>query len=53
MHVPVETERAWEQEDNAAMPKGSRAIRLIELARRNWYPLMIEDIWTYAERGKK
>jgi DNA-binding transcriptional regulator YiaG len=53
LHVPVETERAWEREGGAVMPKGSRALRLIDLARRNWYPLMLEDIWKYTEKSRR
>ncbi len=51
--VPVTTERSWERDINAFVPSGGRLTRLIELARRNEYPLYISEIWDYVELSRK
>jgi len=42
--VTVMTVRTWET-PNLSRPKGSKAIELVDLARRNAYPLTLDDIY--------
>ncbi len=53
MAVPKETVRAWEHEVECFAPGHSRLMRLIELARRNEYPLYVRDIMAYAEKSRE
>lgn len=52
MAVPKDTLRAWERDVNAVVPSGSRTTRLIELARRNYYPLMLKELYDYCEKNR-
>lgn len=49
MNVPVQTLRVWERTENAYVPRYGPLTRLIELARKNEYPLYWKDIMSYAE----
>ena len=51
MGIPVETLRAWERHEHVVIPNGPRMERLVELARRNYYPLYIGDVVRFAEKA--
>ena len=60
--VPMETLRSWERLDKPVVPTRPKLDELVNLARRNYYPLMVTEIIGFAaevrtvrdrKRGKK
>lgn len=56
--VPMETLRSWERVGRPIVPTRPKLDELVDLARRNYYPLMVTEIIEYAEQfrnknGKK
>lgn len=47
----VDTERGWES--GASIPKGAAALKIFNLAQKNFYPLTMEDILIKMEPDKK
>lgn len=47
----VDTERGWET--GVSIPRGEAALKIIELAKKNWYPLTLEDILIKQEPEKR
>ncbi len=44
--VPMETSRSWER-PKPVMPKSQTIMRMVDIARTNYYPLRLEDIWKF------
>jgi DNA-binding transcriptional regulator YiaG len=50
IETPVDTLKEWEREREPVIPGTSRLMRMIQIARESQYPLLIDDIWKYAEK---
>lgn len=50
LDVSLDTEKLWEKTVRPVMPRSQSALKLIDLARRNSYPLLLEEIWDYVEK---
>jgi DNA-binding transcriptional regulator YiaG len=52
LDVNVDTLRVWET-PGASKPRGASAIKIVELAEKNHYPMSLEDIFSDALKKKK